>query len=325
MNYFFGFYPIIEQEIRFFYNLNHLIFVILMMLVLLALYFGVNSTTKKGIRRTLFALGLIMFALEAGRLIWLTAENAYLGLPSGLAFWVSTFPFSYCGIMSITAAVVLIVTAFMKNIQTVGMQIFYNILFGLGMLGGLITFSAPGIFDYRFPLLHFRNFQTVAVHLLLIFVPLYLIKIGKLQIQLRNAWMAAAGFFGTASILMTVSQISGENRGWALYIEEMVIYAGVYIPFPWHLFVLFLAMFSVTLLFYALFGRKADTKPIPVNMPIIVVGLIIATAGILLIPFVFNQSPVESAWGLLCLIPLVIIIATIIMSCIIKRRDGKLK
>jgi len=315
MNYFFGFEQIIEQEIRFFFNLNHLIFVFLMVLVLLALYFGVNSTTKKGIRRTLLALGFVLFALEAGRLIWIAAENAHLGLPFGLDFWVSTFPFSYCGVMSITTAVVLIVTAFKKNTQTIGVQTFYNIIFGLGMLGGLITFSAPGIFDYRFPLLHFRNFQTVAVHLLLIFVPLYLIKIERLQISLRNAWMAAAGFLGTASILMTVSQISGENRGWALYIEEMVIYAGVYIPFPWHLFVLFLALFSVTLIFYVVLGRKRIIKPAAsFNIYIIICGLTVATIGILLIPLTFPQSPVENALGLLCLIPLAIIIATIALA-----------
>jgi len=312
MNYFFGFHPLMEHEISFFFNLNHLVLIFIIVAVLLALYFGLHSKTKRARKYTLLALGLTFFALEIGRLVWLAGYRRYAGFPVDFDFWVYTVPFSYCGVMSFTAGIALLGTFFKKNKRTLGIQIVYNVLFGLGMLGGLLTFSAPGIFDPGFPLLHFRNFQTLAVHVLLIFAPLYLIKIGYLEIRLGNIWMAIAGFLGTASILMTASQMSGTNRGWTLYVEEMVEYAGVYIPFPWHLLVIFLALFMVPLVLYIIFGRKPVEKRVcGVNVPTVACGLVIATALICLIPLMFPQSPVENMLGLLCLVPLVIVIGSV--------------
>jgi len=324
MNYFFGFNPTLEQEILFFFNLNHLILLFLVIGILLSLFFGIHAKTRKGIKLTQLALGSAFLVLETGRLVWFIAERVYIGLPISFEFWFSIIPFSYCGVMSITAGIVLIATAVKSDNQTMTMQIFYNILFSLGMLGGLLTFSAPGIFDNRFSLLHFRNFQTVTVHILLIFAPLHLIKTEMLKVRWHNVWMAVSGFLGTAAIMMTASQISGVNRGWALYIEEMVQYAGVYIPFPWHLLVLFLALFIVPLLFYSFFelnykrmsNQSVAEVPVSygVNMSVIVCGLLLGLAGILVIPLAFPRTPIGNMWGLLCLIPLVIIIGSIILA-----------
>jgi len=315
MNYFFGLEPLMTQEIEFFFNLNHLVLIFIIVAAILALYFGLHSKTKKARKNTLLALGLTFLALEAGRVAWLAANQAYAGLPLDFDFWVSIYPFSYCGTMSLTAGFTLIITALKKDSRSFVMQIFYNILFGLGLLGGLITFSAPGIFDPQFPLLHFRNFQTFAVHLLLIFAPLYLIKIGKLEVRLGNVWMAAAGFLGTASILMTASQITGTNRGWTLYVEEMIEYVGVYIPFPWHLLGIFLALFMVPLILYIIFGRKPVDKVVcGVHVPTVTCGLVLATVLICLIPLTFPQIPVENVLGLLCLLPLVVIAGSIVVA-----------
>jgi len=48
MNYFFGLEPMLSQEVRFFFNSNHLLLVLIVIGILLALYFGLHAKTKKG-------------------------------------------------------------------------------------------------------------------------------------------------------------------------------------------------------------------------------------------------------------------------------------
>jgi len=213
------------------------------------------------------------------------------------------------------------------------MQIFYNIIFGVAMTGGLVTFSAPGIIDYRYPLVHFRNFQTITIHILLIFVPFYLVKIGELQIRLRNIWMVYAGFVGVGAISMTASQVSGQNRGWALYVAEMEYYVGVYIPFPWHYLALFLAMLTIPTVVYSLFEiwtyRKKKKQLLDIGgnkysiayVTTLFVGITVATFMLLLIPLTFSQTPVKNLLGLLCLIPILVLIATIATAYCFKCRS----
>ncbi|MCL2406752.1 MAG: YwaF family protein [Defluviitaleaceae bacterium] len=322
MNYFFGFLPTVEQGIEFFYNINHLVFLFLMLGAFAALYFGLNSTNDKKTRRSMLVLGLCFYALEAGRIAWIAGENAHAGYAFDFGFWIGIIPFSYCGTMSLASGTILIISAFKKNCQTFTMQIFYNILFGLGMLGGLITFSAPGIFDERFSFMHFRNVQTITVHLLLIFAPIYLIKTGRMKIRLRNIWMAMCGFLGTASVMMAASQLSGVNRGWALYVDEMVEFANIYIPFPWHLPVIFLGLFVIPTKFYIAaeirYRKKRkninDINPYAVHIPTVMSGLLLTTAGIVLIPLAFQESPIMNWWALLCLVPLCVLIGSVVAA-----------
>ena len=321
MNYFFSFESTGQYE--FLYNLNHLILVLLVIGALFALYFGLHAKTDRGIRITKIVLASVMAILEGGRYTYLMI---YYLSTHGSFDWLGRIPFSMCGQMSITTIVVLYVSAFRKKSgQT--MQVFFNILFGCAMWGGILTFGSPQMINGEFSVMHFRNFQTSVIHIMLIFVPIYLIKIGELQIRMINFWMIAIGYLSIGIISMTGSQISGNNFANALYIDMLVEW-NINIPFPWHLPPMFLALLLIPGVYYFVFEivyRKKNPKPaenrecpLRENKPftkrqwiILGWGFILSFSALLFISSLLGPSPAVNGLGLLCLIPLGILIGGI--------------
>lgn len=352
MNYFFGFEPIIAQEINFHFNLNHLFIGLAVIAVICGLYFALCARSRTGIRLTKLLLAFAFFALETGRVVWLVLYFRHNDvIIDGPMIW-RLVPFSFCGVMSITTGIVLMISALNRNHNGPGMQIFYNIVFALGTVGGVMTFAVPEIFDQRFPIVHFRNFQTIAVHLLLILVPLYLVKIRELKPRIKNLWMPLLGFIGVGSINMAASQITGKNRGFMLYIEDLDRYVDFAIPFPWHALVFFGVVFIGIVIPYYLgfeivyqikkrksgitryprplengklscFCPPAGQRHPPPKLFIFGIGLCITISGVSLfmIPFMldtFYKSPVESWLGLVCLAPLVTMTIGISFAYLVK-------
>ncbi|MCL2362799.1 MAG: YwaF family protein [Defluviitaleaceae bacterium] len=313
MNYFFGFESTGQYE--FIYNLNHLVLVLLVIGALFALYFGLHAKTDKGIRITKTVLASTMLFFEGGRYIYLMIY--YSSIHSSFD-WIGRIPFSMCGIMSITTIAVLYVSAFHKtNGRT--MQLFYNILFGCAMWGGILTFGSPEIINGEFSIMHFRNFQSIFIHIMLIFAPIYLIKIGELKVRLKNFWMVAVGYLAIGIISMTGSQTTGNNYANALYID-MIRGWNIHIPFPWHLPPMFLALLVVPAVYYCVFEfAYKKWNPLPAQSKqfskgqwtILSCGFILSFALILLIPSWLGATPIENGLGLLCLVPLGTLIAGI--------------
>ena len=313
MNYFFGFESTGQYE--FLYNLNHLILVFLVIMALFALFFGLHSKTDKGVRITKIVLASVMAFFEVGRYIY---RMIYSFSIYGSFDWLGTIPFSMCGMMSITMIFVLYVSAFRKA-GGKAMQIFYNILFGCAMWGGILTFGSPQMVNGEFSIMHFRNFQTIAIHIMLIFVPIYLIKIGEFQVRLKNFWMVAVGYLFIGIVSMVGSQINGYNYANALYIELLKDW-NIYIPFPWHLPPMFLAMLVIPAVYYSFFEiiyRKknlhtAESKEFSKRQWLIFgCGFLLSFALLLLISLLIGGELAASWLGLLCLIPFVALIASI--------------
>jgi len=313
MNYFFGFESTGQYE--FLYNLNHLIFVLLVVGTLFALFFGLHAKTDKGIRITKIVIASVMALLEGGRYTYLMIYNFIV---FGSFDWVRAIPFSMCGLMSVTTIAILYVSAFSKtNGHT--MQMFYNILFGCAMWGGILTFGSPQMINGEFSIMHFRNFQTSVIHVMLIFVPLYLIKIGELQVRIKNFWMVAAGYLSIGIVSMTGSQISGNNFAYALYIDLLREW-NINIPFPWHLPPMFLAMLIVPAIYYLIFEiiyrkrnpQSNDSKHFSMRQWVILSsGFVLSFALLLLISSLLGATQIANMLGLLCLIPLGTLIAGI--------------
>jgi len=315
MNYFFGFESTGQYE--FLYNLNHLILVLWVIGILIALFFGLRAKTDKGIRITKIVLASVMLLFEGGRYTYLMV---YYFSVHGSFDWVGRIPFSMCGQMSITTIIVLYISGFRKTNGRV-MQIFYNILFGCALWGGVLTFGSPQMINEELSIIHFRNVQTIIIHIMLIFVPIYLIKIGELQVRLKNFWMIAIGYLSIGIVAMTGSQISGNNYAYALYIDVIQDW-NLYIPFPWHLPPKFLAMLVLPGICYSIFEiyhRRKSSQSFKIKefskkqWLVLGCGFILGFALHLFISSQFGSTPTGNWLGLLCLISLGVLIASVKM------------
>ena len=336
MNYFFGFDVRLAEAVEYSFNLNHLFLLLGTVGIILAMYFGIHTKTKKGIKITKIVLASVLIVFELGRSIYnYLLYTGHYGMQFSDIFWSQMLPLaSVCGTMCVFTIVVLFVSAFKKEQGTV-MQFLFNILLGTALAGGVLTFITPQMVDGSIPILHWRNAQTLVVHMLIIFVPLYLIKIGELKMRLGNIWIPAVGFIMAGMVTMTVSQIGGTNNAFQLVVQELTD-MGIHIPFPWHLPIMLAFMFLFPLSIYggfAIFGRKEPReKPVIVNeklyklsLATIIGGVVFSTFLYLFIPSMFPTRPILSWVGLVCVIPLLTIIASLVSGIVLWRRSLKLQ
>ena len=170
------------------------------------------------------------------------------------------------------------------------------------------------------------------VHSLLIFVPLYLIKIKEFKVELKNIWNVLAGYNFIGSVAMSASIISGNNFAFSLKLSLF----DLPVAFPWHLPLLLCMLFAIALALYGGFElaryikRKHKHEDMPPkqqsnknnwgataylvgNISAILFGTIImlVTAQLIGSPTVTGNT----TWlGLLCLLGLAYMICVLIVS-----------
>lgn len=205
----------------------------------------------------------------------------------------------------------------------------FNILMGGALIGGALAFIYPDMISGRRSMFHFTNFQTVMSHILLIFVPLYFIKIGEFKVRFKNLWKVLFGYIAVASIAMSISQVMGERYNFAFTLRQPLLEdAGLNLPFPLHLIVTFTLIFTLVTAMYGIFELvhrkrhgKGDFAFKPwakklITLPYIIMisSLAIAVILLLALPLMFPQNPVENALGFLCFFPLVLAITGLIIG-----------
>lgn len=268
MNYFFGFDVALASNIDWRFNINHLFLALFVILVIVGLLFALNSKTEKGQKITKIVLATLLLVLELGRIIWKICQHIHLyGSIDGFDWWWN-ISFQMCAIMTWTTIITLYVSAFAKNKNHIIIKILENILLGTAMVGGILTFIYPDLMDGSMPFFHFRNIQTVLTHTLLIFVPIWLVKIGELKIRIKNIWMPALGFLYVGCFAMMMSLYSGQNFAYSLACDLMED-IGLHVPYPWHLLIVVAIIFCLTVLIYAIgeivYRKKHKTEQKPIK------------------------------------------------------------
>lgn len=248
MNYFFGFDNKLANNIDWFFNTNHLFLILFVALVVISSLFIFSAKSEKGKKITKIAIACILFVLEVSRTVYKYLMHVHNGGNAGNFNWWWNISFQMCAIMTWTTIATLILSAFLKKYNQF-LQFAYNILFGCAMIGGILTFCYPDCLDKSYPFLHFINIQTVLVHSLLIFVPIYLIKIKEFKVEIKNIWKACAGYAYIGSIAMTASILSGNNFAYSLKFDLF----DLGLPFPWHLPVILCIMMVLATVFYGVF------------------------------------------------------------------------
>jgi len=330
--FFFGYETKLTQSIDYIFTLNHLFLLLITAGIICALYFGLHAKSNNGIKITKIVLASILLVLEIGRTIYRYTMHTHNGGTASDFRWWWNISFQMCAIMCWTTIIVLFISAFQKK-RGSGLSVFYNILFGAALVGAGLSFIYPDMIAGDRPLLHFLNFQTIIVHTLMIFVPIYLIKTGELKIRLKNIWMPAMGYLGIGAISMTASQISGENFAYALK-TNLLEDIGINLPFPWHLPVTVAIVFIIPVIIYGVFelvyrlknkGEKPAKEAI-INKTMyiffitaIAAGNVLAVLLLLFIPLMFSASPVGNLLGIFCLIPLGISIGSLYGGLYLKK------
>jgi len=319
MNYFFGYDVYLNQSIDYMYNLNHILLFVFVAGIILALYFGLHAKTEKGKKITKLCLAGLMIVLEIGRIVWYYGYHFHINGTYLNFNWWWRISFQMCAIMCWLTIITLILSAFLKKDNRV-VVVMKNILFGCALIGGFLTIVYPDYITEARSLLHFVNFQTILMHALLVFVPLYFIKIKELHIRIKNLWMPAVGYIMGTSLSVMASQISGQNFAYALTMP-LLNDVGLNITYPYHLLVVFGVVFTLTTLLYLVFEiiyrLKHKTKEIKtkiinkkiyvLSVTTFVITILYNLAFVLFLPLLFPQNPVLNLLGLLCLLPLLFV------------------
>lgn len=248
MNYFFGFDNKLTNNIDWFFNLNHLFLILFVAGIVLVNYFLLRSRSEKGKKITKLCLASILLVLEVGRTVYKYMAHTSGGGTAENFNWWWNISFQMCAIMCWTTIITLVLSAFLKK-ENKFLQVLYNILFGCAMIGGVLTFCYPDCMSADYPFLHFINIQTVVVHALLIFVPIYLIGTKDFKVEIKNVWQVCVGYVYIGCVAMTASLISGNNFAYSLKFDLF----DLGLPFPWHLPVLLIILTAVAGLIYGVF------------------------------------------------------------------------
>lgn len=264
MDYFWSFDVKLAENVDWLFTINHLWLVLLVASIISIAFCVFRAKTEKGQKIAKIVLATLLLCLEIGRMIYAICAHKYNHAGSMQGFdWWWTISFQMCAIMTWTTIITLFLSAFVKK-GTRFMEYLYHVLFGCAMIGGILTFIYPDLVTENLPILHFKNIQTILVHALLIFVPLYLLRIKEYSLSFKHAWMPLVGYIYIGSLGMATSIVSGHNFAYTLECDLMTE-VGLNIPFPWHLPLLLAIVYGVALLLYAIVAgvralRKRKTQ-----------------------------------------------------------------
>jgi uncharacterized membrane protein YwaF len=232
---FFNFYAEPASDYSVMFNLNHLYMFLTIIISLGLLLFFLKRLPKKGQNVVLIICSVMLIVLEISRIVYRALKHYDINGSMAGFDWYWSISFQMCAMMVWFVSINTLIS--LKNPNSKWSQFSFNIMYGVALLGGILTFLYPDLVHTDYPFFHFMNVQTILSHMLLIFVPLYIVVTKRLNIKYKNIYKAFIGLLGAAAIAMTFSLISGDNF---MYMKEFSLLSdfGVEIPFPYHLLIL---------------------------------------------------------------------------------------
>ena len=288
--------------------------------ICIALYFLLFAKSKKGILATKITLATILFVLEIGRIIWTVASNNYFNIPTN---WWITINFESCTMM-VWLNITLIVLSLILNKNNQLLSYLYNISFGIGLVGGIITFLYPAFINSSYSIFHFINLQSIITHIILIVLPLYFLKTKQFSLHLKNFWVIPFAYVCIGNISSMAGLISNWNFAFVFYCRPFIA-LNINIPFPYHILVIFISLSFVMLIVYSIADlyrcKKLNTKILkPTKFEYFSYIIIIIDATIHLLMLNSLRPLTKTLYGLLFLLPILI---SITLETIIYKKTNK--
>ena len=230
------------------------LFCVVSFVCILALFL-LKDKNKKNILLTKIFFLITLFILETGRIIWTVLKSLYFNEPIN---WWTTINFETCTMMVWFNIIMLIYSFFVKK-DNILLSYLLNISFGVGMVGGILTFFYPSFINSSYSIWHFKNLQSIIIHIILIILPIYFIKIKHFKPRLKNFWVIPFAYLCTESIAIFAGVLSSWNFSF-WYSCRPFIALGINIPYPYHILLLLIIITSIMFLVYTIFEIFAKTK-----------------------------------------------------------------
>lgn len=301
---------------------NILILLSVVLTACLVLYFLLCAKSKKGVIITKICLASALFVLEVSRILWWYFRCKHYGDPFN--FWIR-FNFEMCSMMVWVNIFTLIVSIFVKKDNKLVCYL-YNIIFGAGMIGGILTFVYPAFIDSYYSIFHFRNLQSIITHILLIVSPLFLLRSKQFRIELKNFWTIPFSLVCVGSISTFAGMCANWNFAYCFYCAPFKA-IGINIPFPFHILTIMLFISSVQFLLYTIIEvyrhkkkKDAYSKIGIFEIFCFVVTLVYTAVHVTLLNYLASYAP--SLLGLVFLIPLIISISLVTSFYFIKYKNN---
>lgn len=289
------------------------------------LYSAIKTKNPKKILITKIIFAILLFVLEICRIIWYVCRANFYN--QQLNVW-TTINFHMCTMMVWLNIITLVLSTFIKK-ENKFLEVLYNIIFGLGMLGGIITFIYPQFINGSYSIFHFRNLQSIITHIILIVNPIFLYKTKHFEIKMKNYWIIPLTFVCVGSI-SSFASICGKSNFAFAYTCELFTALKIYIPVPWHIFIVMLILCFVVFLIYlviCIIHQKKHHTPIWEKLSlfeiIVWISIPIYTALHMLV-FKLICRTKFLAQGLYMLIPFALEICFVLCTYFVCKKKNKL-
>ena len=175
------------------FGMRHLLILCLSTGIIFALLHWITAQSPQGQERSLRVLAVLVPCLELSHAVWL-----YLG---GVTQVWKLLPLHLCGMQS-----------FFIPLAVFTRKIYWeDYVYATSVLGGVFALVfQSGVADY-YPLWHFQTLQNVALHVLLIVIPVAMILTGRHLPDYHRFPVSVGIFLCVAGIAGIVDVIFGEN------------------------------------------------------------------------------------------------------------------
>lgn len=322
----FGFEDFPTYRINWFSTTGKLILFGVVIVIGTILLLALPKKNAKAIKISKICLAIVLTVLELGRILWYYLRHLEYG--DVFNVWLR-INFHMCTMMVWTNVFLLFASCFFKKENKL-MVALYNITFGVGILGAVMTFVYPEFIDPFFTIWNFRNSQTILTHIILIVSPLYLLWTKHYSIKAENLWYNALGLLLVGNISSLAGACSNYNFAYCFYCNFLTS-IGINIEFPYHIWFMLCAILLIDFIFYMLVDiikslkkhERLRFKFTKFDM----YGALITLVFIIIHPFIMQailpHAPTSLGW--LFLIPITIIILSIVtVNYIFKPKTRKI-
>ena len=244
----FGFDATLPVAEEWLFNTNHLFLALAVVASVVFLCLIISPKSDVGKKICKLCIAFILLLLEVGRMIYRFRYYEHIGYTPATMNWWLVINFHNCTILTWITIGTLIASCFVEK-ENKTLQFFYNVMFGCGVLGGLLTFTYPLTLNGSYPIYHFVNMQTIITHTLIIVSPILVVKMGDLKVELKNVWQLFVYYIAVGCIALTASMCGYCNFAFTLYMNWITLD----IPFPYHIFVIMGVLVAFETLVYAIF------------------------------------------------------------------------
>ncbi len=311
-------------------TLFRVLFPIITLLVVAGLFFAFRTKSQKSIKITKITLASILLFLYIFKAIfWILRIITISETKTFSAQYITkAFGLDIPSFLILLSSIVLYISAF-SNKPNKFMEFLKFTMLGVGLPSAMISLFTLDIIDIYDNYFHVLNIIAMLFNLLLIFIPLYLIKIKEIVPSLDKYWYAISGYICLTSICMSLSLIIREGNLSEMTYSKILRKIGIQISFPWHLLIIipcfllisFAIFYAITFVYKRIMKKNNDDSQEEnkleaqkrnefFDLYAFATKSICCMQGflILIILSAIIRNPLGSIWGIFCLIPLVMTI-----------------